>query len=215
MRGCVRILSLSLVVGLSAGLLGCSDPNKNVVKDDQSAQRLEDRIRQLEADLDAARNQRNADQAEIDRLKKELEAARAKKTEAAPAGWTGVPGGAMTSIEGTVLFDSGKADLKPTARKVLEAVTAAIQKNYPDREIFVFGHTDSDPIKFSKWKDNYELSCQRALSVVRFLQKDGVANYMAACGWGEHRPAVEAANKEAKQANRRVVIYAMIPQAMH
>lgn len=209
----IRTLSLVMVLGLSAGLLGCSDPNKNVARDDDSAARLVDRINQLEADLRAAMEQRNADQAEIERLKRELAEARAKQQPAQPGDWKGVPGGSMTSIEGTLLFDSGKADLKPGAKKTLAQIAATIQQQFPEREIYVFGHTDSDPIKHSKWKDNYELSCERALSVVRQLQADGTANYMAACGWGQNKPVGENGSKEAKQANRRVEIYAMVPQA--
>ncbi len=207
-----RNLSVVMILGLAAGLLGCNDPNKDVTRDDNSAQKLSDRIAQLEADLNAAQQQRNADQAEIERLKRELAAARAKQN-VEPTGWKGVPGGAMTEVEGTLLFDSGKADLKPGAKKILAQLAQTIQQKFPEREIYVFGHTDNDPIKHSKWKDNYELSCERSLSVVRSLKTDGVANYMAACGWGENKPAAENSSKESKQANRRVAIYAMVPQA--
>jgi chemotaxis protein MotB len=201
-----------VVLGLSGALIGCNDPNKEVARADDSAQRLADRIAQLEADLDAAQRQRNADAAEIERLKRELAEARAKQNEA-PKDWQGVPGGAMTTVEGTLLFDSGKADLKPGAKQILSKIAATIQQEYPEREIYVFGHTDNDPIKHSKWKDNYELSCERSLSVVRALQGDGLANYMAACGWGPNKPKSEEASAQAKQANRRVEIYAMVPQA--
>lgn len=208
----IRGLSLSMVLGLSVGLLGCNDPNKDIRRDDNSNQQLVDRISQLEAELDAAQNARNADKAEIERLKRELAELRAKKS-AEPTGWQGVPGGAMTAVEGTLLFDSGKADLKPGAKKVLAQIADTIRQQYPEREIYVFGHTDTDPIKYSKWKDNYELSCERSLSVVRQLKSDGVANYMAACGWGENKPAAENSSAQTKQANRRVEIYAMVPHA--
>jgi chemotaxis protein MotB len=212
MLNMVRNLSLVMVLGLSAALLGCSDQNKNVARDDESAQRLADRINQLESDLDAALRQRHADQAEIDRLRRELAEARARE-EMQPAGWQGVPGGAMTSIDVTLLFDSGRADLKPGAKRVLDQIVATIQQQFPEREIYVCGHTDSDPIRHSKWADNYELSCQRSLSVVRVMQNGGLANYMAACGWGPNKPVAEGSTAQSKQANRRVEIYAMTPQA--
>lgn len=207
----VQNLSLIVLLGLSTALLGCNEPNKDAGRDDQTAQSLADRVKQLEDELAKAEARHNADQDQINSLRSELERLRASQGKAAE-GWTGVPGGAMTTIEGTILFDSGKADLKPGAKKVLAQVAAAIKQQYPDREIYIFGHTDTDPIKHSKWKDNYELSCQRSLSVVRFLQSDGIANYMAACGWGEHRPAADNKGKDAKQANRRVEIYAMNPR---
>lgn len=206
----IRTISMVTVLGLSAGLLGCNDP-KNVGRDDQMVQNLADQIRQLEDDLARLRAQHDSDQAEIDRLHRELEALRARQTEAVPGGWEGVPGGAMIAIEGTILFDSGKADLKTGAKSLLAQVASSIQQNFPDREIYVFGHTDTDPIRKSRWKDNYELSCQRSLSVVRQLQSGGVSNHMAACGWGEYRPAAENTSRQTKQANRRVEIFAMEP----
>jgi len=212
MSGRVRTLSLVMLLGLSAGFLGCADPNKNLANDDQSAQNLADRIRDLENRLADAENQHRTDQAELDRLRSELADARAKQNNA-PAGWQGVPGGAMTSIEGTILFDSGKADLKPGATNVLGRIAETIRQEFPEREIYVFGHTDTDPIKYSKWKDNYELSCERSLSVVRVLQNEGVANYLAACGWGENKPVADNSSQQAKQANRRVEIYAMTVEA--
>lgn len=207
----LRIVSMLLVVGLSSALLGCNDQNQDLAREDESARQLAE-INQLQAELDAAQRQRNADQAEIERLRRELADARAKQ-EVEPAGWQGVPGGAMTSIDVTLLFDSGRADLKPGASRVLNQIVATIQHEFPEREIYVFGHTDSDPIRYSNWEDNYELSCQRALTVVRAMQSNGLANYMAACGWGENKPVAENASEESKQANRRVEIYAMTPQA--
>ena len=115
----------------------------------------------------------------------------------------------MTSIEGTVLFDSGKAHLKSGARSTLGKVVDAVKSQFADHEIYVFGHTDATPIKQSGWEDNYELSCQRALTVVRFLRSQGVTAPMAACGWGKQRPISGNDTAQARQANRRVEIFAM------
>ena len=206
----LRNFSMLAVLGLSIGLAGCQNP-KGMNKDDETAVSLADKVKQLTDELNRAEGQHQQDQAQIDALRRELEALRSKGGAAVATGWTGVPGGAMIAIEGTVLFDSGKADLKSSSKKVLAQVAAAIKQTYPDREVYVFGHTDADPIKRSHWKDNYELSCQRSLSVARFLQSDGVGNYMAACGWGEHRPVAANNDKASKQSNRRVEIFAMNP----
>lgn len=198
-------------------LSGCEDKSKTVdtapiqpVTPDYDAQirDLEDQLRAAQAGRDADRDRIRALQNELERLRKEL----AAKAEPPPApNWQNVPGGAMTSIEGTVLFDSGKAVLKPGARRTLDEVARVINEKYPDYDIYVFGHTDSEPIRFSGWKDNYELSCQRALTVVRALRQQlGEAN-LSAGGWGEYRPVAENDTPEARQANRRVEIYAMRP----
>ena len=86
-------------------------------------------------------------------------------------------------------------------------------ENFADHDIYVFGHTDNVPIRESGWKDNYELSCQRALSVVRQLQASCVMQFVAACGWGEHRHVADNASNATRQANRRVEIFALAPQA--
>jgi chemotaxis protein MotB len=151
-------------------------------------------------------------QNELNALRQQL----AERPEPSPApGWDTVPGGAMTSIEGTILFDSGKAALKPTARQTLDAVAGVISEKFPDYDIYVFGHTDDQPIRKSGWKDNYELSAQRALSVVRMLRSMAVDCKMAAAGWGEQLPIEANTSASARQRNRRVEIYAMAPQEGH
>lgn len=207
-----------LMAAASVGLLvfgtGCSEPKaKAEPVVDQNAAAAAERIARLQKELADARNGWAADrdklnrlQAEIDRLNQELSRG-AKVAE----GWTPVPGGAMISIEGTVLFDSGKAALKPGGKSTLDTVAATIKSQYPSAEIYVFGHTDAEPIRRSGWKDNYELSCERALSVVRYLRSQGDSNYMAACGWGEHRPVASNADAASRQQNRRVQIFAMTP----
>ncbi|HOW74124.1 MAG TPA: OmpA family protein [Phycisphaerae bacterium] len=210
----MECLVLAGALGLLIAGTGCNDPKaKAEPVVDQHAAAAAERIAQLQKDLAEARNGWAADrnrlnqmQAEIDRLNQEL----SKGTKVAE-GWTPVPGGAMISIEGTVLFDSGKAILKPGGKTTLNAVAATIKSQYPGAEIYVFGHTDSEPIRKSSWTDNYELSCERSLSVVRYLRAQGDANYMAACGWGEHRPVAANSSAASRQQNRRVQIFAMTP----
>lgn len=202
-------------LALAAGLAGCAKKPEPVVMApdtsayDQQIRDLEDQLRAAQADRDANRDRIAQLQQELDRLRQQL----ARKPEPpAPPDWQNVPGGAMTSIEGTVLFDSGKAVLKPGARETLTRVARVINERYPDYDIYVFGHTDNDPIRFSPWKDNYELSAQRALTVARYLRDTLGSTNISAGGWGEYRPVAENTSPSSKQANRRVEIYAMQPQ---
>lgn len=206
----IHLLGVLLAGGLMLASVGCNEPQKEAPVE-QPGEDAQARIRELEDLLAQAQRDRQADQRQIDALQAELDKLKKQASEM-PKDWKGVPGGAMTSIEGTVLFDSGKAALKPGAKSVLTQVASTIKQQFPNHEIYVFGHTDTDPIKHSGWKDNYELSCQRSLSVLRFLRSDGVGNPIAACGWGEDRPVADNATAEAKQANRRVEIYAMQPR---
>lgn len=210
-------MCLLLAGAMAIAATGCADKNTPPPGPSQAEVDLRDRLQRAEADLARAMSDRERDanqiaalQAELDRLRKQL----AERPPAEPApGWSSVPGGAMTSIEGTLLFDSGKATLKPGARQTLERVADAVHDQFPDYDVYVFGHTDDEPIRVSGWKDNYELSAQRALSVVRRLREMGIENKMAAAGWGDQLPIAANSDSSARQRNRRVEIYAMAPEA--
>jgi len=117
------------------------------------------------------------------------------------------PGAISVRVPGDVLFSSGRVDLKSSAKKTLDEIAAVIKNEYPSNTIRVEGYTDTDPIKKSKWKDNLELSLQRAAAVVRHLETKGVsANRMYAAGFGEHRP------RESKAKSRRVEIVVIMSE---
>lgn len=110
------------------------------------------------------------------------------------------PGGTMVArISGDVLFDSGSATLKATAKKTLDRIAAEIKRDYSGHTIRVEGHTDSDPIKKSKWGSNDALSEARAEAVRSYLATKGISR-MSAVGYGSSRP------KGTKAASRRVEI---------
>ena len=111
------------------------------------------------------------------------------------------------TLPNTILFDSGKADLKKSSVAELDHIRSVLQQKYSDKQIEVVGHTDAEPIKKSKWKDNWELSAQRALSVVRYLIKQGIPNeQIKAVGCGESRPVASNATAGGRAQNRRVEI---------
>jgi chemotaxis protein MotB len=108
-------------------------------------------------------------------------------------------GEVLLSIESDILFNSGKTALKSNAKKTLNQVASVLAGRYANRLIRISGHSDSDPIKKSKWKTNERLSAERALIVEEYLVKKGVPNksmYVAA--FGPSRPL------GTKKASRRV-----------
>lgn len=118
----------------------------------------------------------------------------------------------MIAVEGSVLFAPGKAALLPAGRAALDRITDTIQSRYADKDVFVVGHTDDTPIRKSGWKDNYELSAQRALTVVRHLRSRSLdAARLVACGAGEHRPVAPNTDDTGRSKNRRVEIFAVNP----
>ncbi|MBW8003084.1 MAG: OmpA family protein [Planctomycetes bacterium] len=111
------------------------------------------------------------------------------------------------TLSNAILFDPGKARLKKKTSTELNHIYSVLQEKYASKQIDIVGHTDSDPIKKSKWKDNWELSSERALSVVRYLTKQGVGeNQLRSVGCGAARPVSSNASKTGKARNRRVEI---------
>lgn len=108
-----------------------------------------------------------------------------------------------------VLFDSGKAEVKPDGLVVLQKVID-ILKNIKDKSIRIEGHTDNVSIVGAltkKYPTNWELSAARAINVTRYLQQQGIdpAN-LAAIAYGEYKPVAGNDTPEGKAKNRRIEI---------
>ena len=113
------------------------------------------------------------------------------------------------TLPDTVLFDSGKADLKRASILELDQIISTLKSRseYSGRPIDIVGNTDSDPIAKSNWKDNWELSAQRALTVLRYMTGRGIAaERLRAVGCGESKPVVPNSSAANKVRNRRVEI---------
>ncbi len=100
-----------------------------------------------------------------------------------------------------VVFETGKADLKPESLPVLESAIATL-KRYPEINIEVAGHTDS------RGSDalNLDLSSRRAETVLTYLRDGGVTNALTSRGYGERQPVASNTTDEGRQENRRVVL---------
>ncbi len=114
--------------------------------------------------------------------------------------------GTMTvKFLGDELFGPGLATLKESSKKDLNKVAAALKKQYAARPVHIEGHTDSDPIKHSKWSSNMEFSKARADEVRRYLVSKGVnASLVSTQGFGDTKP--KSTNPAQKSQNRRVEI---------
>lgn len=104
-----------------------------------------------------------------------------------------------------VFFDPGHATLKQSAKASLDKVVAALKKRFAGKEVEVDGHTDSQPIRVSRWKSNQELSEARAKTVKEYLVAHGIAaSRITTRGFGDTRPRGKDLAK-----NRRVEIVVM------
>jgi chemotaxis protein MotB len=129
-----------------------------------------------------------------------------------PAGWEGTDRFAWVEVGDDILFDSGKATLKKGGAEKVAELVATIQANWPDRQVWIIGHTDNDPIKVTKhlWSDNLDLSLNRAATVGREFYKLGLDPlHVVVAGQGEYRPKAPNDTKDNKAKNRRVEIIAV------
>jgi chemotaxis protein MotB len=112
-----------------------------------------------------------------------------------------------------ILFDSGKAKVKPEAFVTLDKISKVLQENVPNLSVAIEGHTDDQPIRYSGWKSNWELSTGRALSILHYLvDEKGIApERVSAVGYGEYRPVASNHTRDGRRANRRVEIVILPP----
>jgi len=115
--------------------------------------------------------------------------------------------GLVITFVAEVLFDSGKAKLRRDSLPILDKVVEILKEAVPGNRIGIEGHTDNEPIKHSRWKSNWELSAQRALSVLHHLERRDIASgRLSAIGYGEYQPIASNDLAEGRQVNRRVEI---------
>jgi len=115
-------------------------------------------------------------------------------------------------FQSEVFFDTGKATLdKPEGRAELDGLAGALldlEKKIPGEIPWVLrvdGHTDVRSINSPLYKNNWELSAARAISVVQYLIAKGVSpQHLVAAGFGEFQPIETEKTEEAFTRNRRI-----------
>lgn len=114
--------------------------------------------------------------------------------------------GLVVSVNDTLFFDSGRAEVKTEPQKKLIEIGKIVNQlgNY----IRVEGHTDNVPISSGQFPSNWQLSSARAANVTELL----IANSsippqkLSAVGYGEYRPILDNSTEEGRAKNRRVDI---------
>ena len=114
--------------------------------------------------------------------------------------------GIVLQVDESILFDSGSANIKPSSIPVLNTISKIIKET--DNEIVAEGNTDNVPIKNSEYDSNWELSTERALSIVKYLIKNENINpnRISLKGYGEYNPIAPNDNDVDRAKNRRVDI---------
>ncbi len=116
----------------------------------------------------------------------------------------------VVQLPAGVLFDSGSAELSRDGELALMEV-GVVLRHFSDRKFMVEGHTDNRPLEnaadTSRYRDNWELSAGRAITVVAFLieAKMSPKNLLAA-GHGEFDPVGDNVTSDGRKQNRRIEI---------
>ena len=173
-------------------------------KDVEKLGKLRGEVEQLSEELKRTKEQ---DKKELEEAKAALERDLRKEIEDKKVALEVLERGLVITFVAEVLFDSGKAKLKEEASGALDKVAEVINNEVKDRNIAIEGHTDNQPIKYSGWKSNWELSTARATTVLHYFEDAGIEpGKLQATGYGEYRPVVSNDTREGRQENRRVEI---------
>lgn len=204
-----------LLMGIISVLFvsGCTDWQKKYEALNVEHQNLKGLLERERSEKGILTDQMTKDQQTITELQKQI--AERKKSPAEATGFgkgydvafDPAAGTITVTLPNAILFDSGKAAFKKATSTELDHIRSVLRQRYANRKIDVVGHTDSDPIKKSKWKDNWELSAQRALTVARYLIARGIPDEkVRAVGCGAARPIASNRSASGKAKNRRVEI---------
>jgi len=114
--------------------------------------------------------------------------------------------GVTISLEGSVVFDPGIADIHPRVFPALEGIGKLI--NRIPNAVRIEGHSDNDPIHTPKFPSNWELSIARAVNVTKYLIGHAKVSPMrlSAAGYGDSMPLLPNDTEEHRAKNRRVEI---------
>jgi len=210
--GVVLAIGMAIATAAGCGQQQLEERNVALTRQLQDAQNLNADLQQQNDSLMAQNQAMASDLAQAKAAKPgaaPVRPARAKP-EFGEGVETAIVGQELTvTLPETILFESGKANLKAASKRVLEKIVAVLNKDYPSDKIRVEGHTDNVPINKSKkdWQDNWDLSCNRSMAVTRFLAQKGVnPKRLSAAGYSFYKPVASNDTAAGRAKNRRVVI---------
>jgi len=192
---------------------GAAAAQEEITRLQTALQQEKERLKAEEAEKASLERERAAKEAEIQRLTKtHADLTRSLEAEIAKGNIRiqQVRDRLTINMVDKVLFDSGRADVKPAGLKVLKQVSD-ILKNVTDKQIRIEGHTDNVPIGAKikeRFPTNWELSTARATSVIRYLIENGGVGRanISAGGYADTRPVASNDTEEGRTSNRRIEI---------
>ncbi|MGM0380551.1 MAG: OmpA/MotB family protein [bacterium] len=220
-----KIFKVLLVVVAGISLVGCASMQQPDRVDEQ--QRQQEREAEIEEEVQRRlQEQEQQIRAEVkEEVKKEMEAEEEEEAEAQTQDEIVTEAGDIDHVDARaagnnviitlkeqILFDTLRADIKKSARPVLDEI-AKLLRDYPERMVIVAGHTDTMPVRTTRFPSNWDLSAQRAVNTVKYISKlEGLdTSRLVAAGFGEYHPIVANDSPENRRLNRRVEFILLPP----
>ena len=195
----MKITLLSLLAMVTVALVGCDNVNNTSTMDQPH-----------EATADTAvvyRNDQSAAEAlerSFDKSKNVLATQTLPEIKQKAVTVTGDADFEVYSVDETVLFDTDKSMLKPTAAATLDEIAASIEKRFADKNVRVMGFADSR----GDASYNMQLGHDRADAVKKYLVENGKMSEdkVSTESFGEQKPVATNETAAGRKANRRVEI---------
>ncbi|MFH1754978.1 MAG: OmpA family protein [Candidatus Latescibacterota bacterium] len=167
-------------------------------------------IDQLQKDIDKSKQRVGSEQKRVDKLNEELTKVLGNLQQQEKVWLKEKEGLSTITMPNAATFASGSTNLTAEGKAIIDTVWSVLIK-FPNRDVFIEGHTDSMPIGpelRKRFKSNWELSAGRALEVLQYVlsKHEAEATRLAAVGFGEFRPVADNASEEGRAQNRRVII---------
>jgi chemotaxis protein MotB len=178
---------------------------------DGKVAQLETQVGNLTAELSSLKKLTKQQKDELDRLvsqEKELETQLKDEIQKGEIRLKKFHDKLIINIDNRISFDSGSAELKGEVLPALKKISK-ILGDYPENRIMIEGHTDTDKIvRGGKYSDNWQLSTERALAVLRYVLSSSNLDKarFGAAGYAEFNPIVPNDTPQNKALNRRVDI---------
>ncbi|HVT97599.1 MAG TPA: OmpA family protein [Acidobacteriaceae bacterium] len=157
-----------------------------------------------------------ASQAEVQQLRSELQAAMGDALKNHEMDMRVTPEGFVVSLRELGFFDSGQAELLPGAANKITRIAKILTTH--GLELRVEGHSDNQPINNSDFRNNWELSTARAMTVLLLMvDKAGYdPTKISVAGYAQYRPIANDSTPEGRRMNRRVdlVVVGTAPSAI-
>jgi len=186
---------------------------KQYADEQQKSAALEKKVADLQAQNDAltkSTTQLTEEKGQLEAKSKqyeELEKSLNQQIQSGQVEVSELKGKMTVKLKDRVVFSSGSAAINKQGREALDAVANAFH-DLQGKNVVVAGYTGNVPVAGKgAFKDNWDLSTARAVSVVRYLQSKGVEpKILGAAGFSEYRPLAANDTAEGKSQNRRIEI---------